>query len=213
MTDSKQTFARKVWDTLSRKDILPYIEYLPKTAKRPAIPYLSWVNAWTMLKQEFPQSEFVYLDDKHLINESVEVGCMVHVQEGSHCVSQSMRLAVMDNHFNAVISPNARDLADTRQRCLVKAIAMHGLGLSLWTKDSQLMPVGEGGEPIADSKTSKGELRTDILKRLIEGAKVNVEDILQWANADNLEEISLVSYKWARNMLLARIEEHKHADS
>lgn len=198
---TKSEFAKKVWDTLSKKDIIEYIEYLPKTAKRPEIPYLSWVSAWTLLKSEFPQSTFEYSEDKHMVDQSVEVGCVVNVIDGDDCISLPMRLGVMDFNFGAIASPDARAINDTRQRCLTKCIAMHGLGLQLWTKDAKLMPVGKGEEPIGEGK------KADKLKALIEKAGVKIEDVLKWSEVETIEEIPRMSYNYARNMLLARINE------
>jgi hypothetical protein len=44
----------------------------------------------------------------------------------------TMQLPVMDNRNNAVKSPDARKISDAQMRCLVKAIACHGLGLYIY---------------------------------------------------------------------------------
>ena len=37
-------------------------------------------------------------------------------------------LPVMDNRNNAIVAPNARDISDAKMRCLVKTLALFGLG-------------------------------------------------------------------------------------
>ena len=56
-----------------------------------------------------------------------------------------MWLAVMDNNNRAIKNPDARAVNDARQRCLVKAIAMHGLGLYIYQGEG--VPDAPGEEP------------------------------------------------------------------
>jgi hypothetical protein len=44
-----------------------------------------------------------------------------------------MRLPVMDYKNNPVVNPHARQVSDNAMRCLVKCVAMFGLGISVFT--------------------------------------------------------------------------------
>ena len=46
-----------------------------------------------------------------------------------------MWLAVTDHNNRAIKNPDARAVGDSRMRCLVKAIALHGLGLYIYAKE------------------------------------------------------------------------------
>jgi hypothetical protein len=46
--------------------------------------------------------------------------------------NKMMWLPVMNYQNNAIKNPDARDISDTKMRCLVKCIAMLGLGMSLY---------------------------------------------------------------------------------
>ena len=48
---------------------------------------------------------------------------------------KEMMLPVMDNKHNAVSKPNSRQINDCIMRCLVKNIAMFGLGLPLYINE------------------------------------------------------------------------------
>jgi DNA polymerase III alpha subunit len=43
-----------------------------------------------------------------------------------------MWLPVMDNRNKSIVNPTSREISDARMRCLVKAIALHGLGLYIY---------------------------------------------------------------------------------
>ena len=51
-----------------------------------------------------------------------------------------MWLPVMDNRNKAVPNPTSRDISDARMRCLVKAIAMHGLGAYIYAGEDLPAP-------------------------------------------------------------------------
>ncbi|MCP3850224.1 MAG: DUF1071 domain-containing protein [Gammaproteobacteria bacterium] len=90
--------------------------------------YLSWTFAWGELQKAYPGSFYEFLPPVFYSDNTCEVFVNVTV-EG---VTRSMFLAVMNNHNNAVKNPNARQIGDARMRCLVKCIAMFGLGLYIY---------------------------------------------------------------------------------
>ena len=50
-------------------------------------------------------------------------------------ITHEMQLPVMDHRNKAITTPNARDVSDVQMRCLVKSIAMHGVGIGLYLGD------------------------------------------------------------------------------
>ena len=113
-----------VWQTLSKIDVSNHIE------TKGGLHYLSWAWAWSTLCEHYPDSTYSYNDEPIWCEKTntVEVEVTVTV-EGK---SISMWLPVMDYRNKAIENPTSRDISDARIRCLVKAIAMHGLGMCLY---------------------------------------------------------------------------------
>ena len=111
-----------VWKTLSAIDCSKHVE------KKGNLSYLSWAWAWQTLMEHYPDSTYTFSDPMTLCGDTVEVSVSVTVKGATH----TMWLPVMDNRNKAIVLPTARDISDARMRCLVKAIAMHGLGIYLY---------------------------------------------------------------------------------
>ena len=112
-----------VWKTLSAIDVSNHID------KKGGLHYLSWGWAWSTLCEHYPDSIYSYTEPRWCDKtNTVEVEVTVTV-EGK---AVTMWLPVMDFRNKAVENPTSRDISDARIRCLVKAIAMHGLGMCLY---------------------------------------------------------------------------------
>ena len=107
-----------VWDTLSAVDCSQKIE------KKGKLSYLSWAWAWAEVKKLYPEANYSFEPPIFFGDGTCEVWCSVTIGEQTH----KMWLPVMDNKNQSVANPNSRALSDTRMRCLVKGLAMHGLG-------------------------------------------------------------------------------------
>ena len=123
-----------------------------KVEKKGNLDYLSWANAWAMLKKIHPEAyRTVYEDPSTGFNYFtdgrtawVKVGVSITMGEGSVPFTQEQidYLPIMDNRNNSipVDKISSRDVNDSIQRSTAKAIAMHGLGLVLWTREPQAAP-------------------------------------------------------------------------
>jgi len=115
-------FAKEVWNTLSALDVSEHIE------KKMNLSYLSWTWAWGVLMEHYPESSYDFLEPVTLSNKTVEVWCQLTVRDGEKEAVRMMWLPVMDNRGNSIVDPSTRQISDARMRCLVKCIAMFGLG-------------------------------------------------------------------------------------
>jgi|MDSZ01.3.fsa_nt_gb hypothetical protein len=105
----------------------PVEKYLKdKTGKK--AEYLPWSMAWAMFKHYRPDASYIYEPDRYFDNGEVEVVVSVTTQGQTY---QSI-LPVLDNKNQPRRNPNRFAVNTARQRCLTKAIAMHGLGLTCW---------------------------------------------------------------------------------
>jgi hypothetical protein len=169
---------------------------ISKTQKRPDITYLSWSKAWALLKNKFPGSTYAHRDDLHHTDGTVEVEVDVVIQGNSGDTQfTNARLGVMDQRFNPIPEPTARQINDTRQRTLVKALAFAGLGLNLWGGSD--IPVGKLDDPITPEEH-------DILLDLIEATETDMESFMGWCESTDLMMIQYPKFVSARNLLEAR---------
>jgi len=188
-------FSRKVWDTLSQLDVTDHIDHIKGTGKRPDIAYLSWSSAWALLKRAFPASRYQHFEDMHHQDGTVEVEVDVLISlDGEEVQGTNARLAVMDNRFNPIQNPSARQINDARQRALVKALAFAGLGLNLWSDSS--IPVGR-------QETTINPMEHQAMLDAIGKAEMEDELFLNWCGVDDLSEIEYSMYKRAMKFLEA----------
>ena len=122
---AKELSYKDVWDTLSKIDCSDHIE------KKMNLSYLSWAWAWGILMENYPDAQVRFYEQKdsgipyvQMPDGTAEVRCQVKIGT----LVRDMWLPVMDYKNNAVENPNARQVSDTKMRCLVKCLAMFGLG-------------------------------------------------------------------------------------
>lgn len=122
-----------LWSKLSKIDCSEHVE------KKGNFNYLSWAWAWATLKEHCPDATFEkhwfdmgdpsyslpYAMDKQG-NAYVKVTVTVDGQ------SISETYAVTNNHNKSIQKPDSMDVNTALQRCLVKAIAFHGLAWRLY---------------------------------------------------------------------------------
>ena len=111
---------------LSRLDCSPGVE-----VKHGGLSYLSWSYAWHLLMTKYPDATYSYDDPMTLPDGTMMVRTSVRVGDTVHC----MQLPVLDHRNKPIASPNAFDYNSAAQRCLVKNIAMFGVGISLYLGD------------------------------------------------------------------------------
>lgn len=148
--DNSAEKSKEIWNSLSQIDVTPYVE------KKVGLTYLPWAWAWGMLMEHYPDSNFSF--ERHedgsevwfFPDGSCEVRCVLTVSG----VTRRCWLPVMDNRNNAVKEPDARDINDTKMRCLVKTIALFGLGHYIFAGES----APSNKEAKADSEEASADL-------------------------------------------------------
>jgi len=196
--DPEPPFAKRVWNVLSRIDVGDHIEVKGDKVK---LSYLSWSWAWAQLMNHFPESFFLVDDpDATFPDGSVMVSVTVTVKDLANEITRRMWLPVMDNRNNAIPNPSARHVSDSTMRCLVKCLALFGLGLDLYAKSD--MPVGSWEDAISADQA-------ELLTGLLESSKSDVAKFLKWLDADSIETIKASKYKQARLQLERKIKQAK----
>lgn len=96
--------------------------------KKNNMSYLSWAWAVDKLMRIDPQANWAFRDPMTFPDGSMMVHCDVTV----FGKTMYMFLPVMDHRNKAILKPNAFDINKAMMRCLVKGIAVHGLGLYIY---------------------------------------------------------------------------------
>ena len=95
--------------------------------KKNGLSYLSWSWALDQLLQLDDSATWEYLEPKRF-GESMMVFCKVT----AFGKSRTAQLPVMDYRNQAIPNPNSYQVNTAMQRCLAKAISLHGIGLYIY---------------------------------------------------------------------------------
>ena len=120
-----------VFETLNKVDVSEHME------KKGQFNYLSWAHAVRELLKVCPTATWeVHLFDRGDGTKqpfmSDDTGCYVQVSVDVDSVIRTQIHPVLDNRNQTIKTPNAFQVNTSIQRCLAKAIALHGLGLYLF---------------------------------------------------------------------------------
>lgn len=171
MADEKK---KSVFETLSAVDVSKHVEVI-SMRKGPALKYVSWAWAWNMVKsiypsanrviEEFPEFRFNektgawYATGQMLDYRITPEGCEVKVTVSIENETYSERLYVMDMRNQPVAKPNIAQINKTQQRCLVKALAMAGLGLNLYAgEDLPMADINEADKEQAGQRRKQRQM-------------------------------------------------------
>jgi len=167
---------KSVWDKLSKIDLSS------QTEKKMNLTYLSWAWAWGVLMENYPEAtyNFYQADDGtpfcRYPNGTAEVRCRVQIGE----LQREMSLAVMDNRSNSVAEPSSTDVNNAKMRCLVKCLAMYGLGHYIYAGEdlpqdakAEIKPKAES-KPKAEPKTEPEEHDEGWANSIIEALKIAI---------------------------------------
>ena len=145
---------------------LKAIDVRPKAEKKGRADYLSWAHAWDMLKSNYPQAQRIIYESEHTGLNYFTDGKTAYVKVG--IVVNEMEhidmLPVMD-HRNKSIPIDKIDSFEvnkTIQRATAKAIAMHGLGLSLWTGEDIPTPPSEAKDTPSKSSDEPQRISLEV---------------------------------------------------
>ena len=140
--------------SLFQIDVNRYVE------KKGQFSYLSWPFAVAQLRLADPLASWEVRRFDGLPYLSSELGFFVEVAVTVQGVTLSQIHPVLDNKNRPIMAPSPFDINTSIQRCLVKAIALHGLGLSIYAgEDLPDLPESEGREsdPPRESTSTKAK--------------------------------------------------------
>jgi hypothetical protein len=144
---------------------LKAIDVRPKAEKKGRADYLSWAHAWDMLKSVYPQAQRIIYESEHTGLNYFTDGKTAYVKVGIvvNDLEHIDMLCVMDHRNKSIPIDKicSFEVNKTIQRATAKAIAMHGLGLSLWTGEDIPTPPSEAKDAPSNEPKKKIALKVD----------------------------------------------------
>lgn len=131
MSEVENAFAR-----LSGINVNAHVEH------KGGFAYLSWPFAVAQLRLADPAASWEVVRFEGLPFLATEAGFFVEVAVTVQGVRLSQIHPVLDGRNRPILAPTAFDINTSLQRCLVKAIALHGLGLYIYAGED--LPAGTG---------------------------------------------------------------------
>ena len=107
-----------------------------KVEKKGTLSYLSWAWAVDTLLQADPKATWDYQEPRQW-GETWMVFCSVTMND----ICRTAQLPVMDHKNKAIPNPDAFQVNTAMQRCLAKAISLHGIGLYIYAGED--LPDGD----------------------------------------------------------------------
>jgi hypothetical protein len=172
--------------------------------------YLSWPFAVAQLRQADPDAHWEIRRFDGLPYLATDLGYFVEVAVTVQGVTLSQIHPVLDGRNRPIPAPSAFEINTSIQRCLVKAIALHGLGLSIYAgEDLQGIPeeptappprperpAPTGARPVPQAPVRAGEsaefltsAQLRYLERLIDDTGTDVHELLDYFGFESLDRV------------------------
>jgi len=171
---SETQIEKSPWQTLSSIEIAP--KHIGKKGK---FRYVSWAWAWEYVKNLYPDATY----KKHIFETSGRTLPYMQDDAGYAYVMVTVTIADLDktevyavtDHFNkSVKNPDSFTVNTSLQRCLTKALAMHGLGHYIYAgedlppdldkpQSAEQTKAEKTGKPV-EVKTAPGPVKEPIEK-------------------------------------------------
>lgn len=181
------------------------------------LTYLSWTWAWAEVKKRFPDAHYEILMHNGLPYVYDEnTGYMVFTNVTIDGITHMMWLPVMDgankamknqpytystkyNGEKTVDAATMFDVNKTIMRCLVKNLAMFGLGLYIYAgEDLPEVEIEEQktAQEVAKKKLEKIDtVQLDALKAILAGSGIDEKTVLDLYKLKSLEEVTNQKYE------------------
>ena len=146
------------WSQLKKIDV----EKEKMVKRKGKYSYISWAMAWSALCDIYPDATF----EKHCNEQGFPVfkdeqgWCFTKVTVTVKGKSVTEMLPVLNNYNKPIKNPDSMDVNTSLQRCLAKAVALHGLGVHVYSgEDIAEIPDNLGEEDAKPKEIQKPEVK------------------------------------------------------
>lgn len=166
--------------------------------KKGKFSYLSWTFAVNELRKRHPDAlwEVERFDGKPFMQ--TELGYFVEVSVTVNGIKLSQIHPVLDNRNKPLEKPSPFDINTSIQRCLVKAIALHGLGLYIYSGED--LPTER--DPITSEQVGTIKNKALEFAKLRNGTE---QDVYRGLNLNGLNGVKELD-KDAANVVIDKLE-------
>ena len=169
--------------------------------KKGRFNYLSWTYAVQELKKLHPTATWEVCRFDGMPFMSTQFGVFVEVAVTVEGITHSQIHPVLNNQNKPIDSPNSFQINTSIQRCLVKAIALHGLGLYIYS--------GEDLPESAKEEAAKPDpMITDVqLGKLLDAcdkAGISAEELCKTVRIKHLDYLQASRFDGAMKYLLMK---------
>jgi hypothetical protein len=147
--------------------------------KKGGFSYLSWPYAIGELRKRHPTATWEVARFNGLPFLQTEAGCFVEVAVTVEGVTLSQIHPVLDVRNKPILNPDAFQINTSLQRALVKAIALHGLGLYIYAGED-LPDAAEAPKKLASAKS----VPIDHWERLDPESQKHIQNIADCVRAE-----------------------------
>ena len=165
------------WSQLKKIDV----EKEKMVKRKGKYSYISWAMAWSALCDIYPDSTF----EKHCNEQGFpyfkdEQGyCFTKVTVTVKGKSVTEMLPVLNNYNKPIKNPDSMDVNTSLQRCLAKAVALHGLGVHVYS-----------GEDIAEIPDNLGEEEKGTEAKTIKPTEIKDKEPKKDEQVEEEEEVN-----------------------
>jgi hypothetical protein len=167
--------------------------------KKGQFSYLSWPYAVAQLRQADPAACWEVKRFDGLPYQKTELGYFVEVAVTVQGMTLSQIHPVLDSRNDPIELPTVFEINTSIQRCLVKAIALHGLGLYIYAgedlpnveKTAHVQPV-KSIAPVSQHPTTKPASPAQIryIERLISETNSELTKVLEYFQVAKLTDLT-----------------------
>lgn len=196
MAPKADTFG-DIFKTLGAVDVSDF------TKKKMNLSYLAWGQAWQFVLENYPSAVYEFEDFNGVPflqypDGSAEVRVKIYIGANA----RHMWLPIMDHKNNPINQPNCRQVNDTKMRCLVKCLAMFGLGLDVYgakeSADLEPESVGDVDDalpgPEKDEPLLINQNEAKNLSKLIDSTGTDTAKVLGFYKIKSLDKLPKCQY-------------------
>lgn len=210
-TNSSTNSTDNYFATLNAINVSAHVE------KKGGFSYLSWPYAVAQLRLADSTASWEVRRFDGLPFLITEAGVFVEVAVTVQGVTLSQIHPVLDGRNRSMLAPTSFDINSSIQRCLVKAIALHGLGLYIYAGEDLPQPLSEaandagndtvkypavvaptpGAEPLSDQRRTRatvtGSQQAHIHKLVVETG-TELKRLLAHFGVDQLKDLPAADF-------------------
>jgi hypothetical protein len=192
-------------------DLLNSVDVSEKIKDKNGLTYLSWASAWAEVKKKFPDATYdikpQIMDELH--NERpwhddgktgwVEVGVTINGME----IVEVLAIMNYKNQAISVENITSVDANKAIKRCLVKACALHGLGLYIYEGEdlpeeaTKTIELKEKVKALVTKKVALSDKAKEKVAELCKAAEKqanpDLDDELITGNYNNIEDVAILT--------------------